>query len=693
MSRLLTLIISIYFALCSPLTQAHGQTQLKAKAPPPSPQGILNKLLAPGPLMKGHKDLEHADCLSCHAAGKGVPDRKCLDCHKEIRQSMNKPKSFHKLTEQECIGCHSDHQGRDYDAVQFDTEAFDHNKTGYSLTTEHAKLKCAECHTDTRKGKAIRPNDTRFFGPVATCKSCHIKDDTHDFKGKWAAMDCNECHREDTWKVASWFEPLKNSSPKKQEGFNHNTQTRYQIDGKHSNVACNDCHKLIPNQKAKNSTERQYIWPDLKTKTCESCHKNPHAGKFSPALQAKSCTECHVTSSWTNFPALEKNFDHNQLTRFALTGKHKDITCKSCHVRDGKPIYKFPNDYAGFCVSCHSNIHKDQFRRDYSSEACATCHGTTTFSELKPFNHDKQSNFKLTGDHWRIKDQCIKCHTPTNKILTEEPIKHAGRFIFEHPEKNYCIDCHTNVHKDQFHSNFAEKSCSDCHTTVDFLKNLPFNHNQTNYPIKGKHSELGCIKCHTPTNAMYAPPYKKPKGKYIFPDLKSRNCAACHSDPHKGKLGTRCMDCHSESHNWSSIEDFHKNFLLVGAHNLLSCEQCHGQDNRRRLTGASERCVFCHKKDDNHNGGLPECQQCHSQQTWQATTFHHSMSQFPLIGAHRTAECNACHRNGQYQGTPTDCASCHAKDARAVTFPNHSLPGFEECSECHNQFSFRGKGR
>jgi hypothetical protein len=28
-----------------------------------------------------------------------------------------------------------------------------------------------------------------------------------------------------------------------------------------------------------------------------------------------------------------------------------------------------------------------------------------------------------------------------------------------------------------------------------------------------------------------------------------------------------------------------------------------------------------------------------------------------------------------------------------VTFPNHSLPGFEDCSECHNQFSFRGKGR
>ena len=32
-------------------------------------EGLLNQLLAPGPLTKNHKDLEGTDCLKCHSAG------------------------------------------------------------------------------------------------------------------------------------------------------------------------------------------------------------------------------------------------------------------------------------------------------------------------------------------------------------------------------------------------------------------------------------------------------------------------------------------------------------------------------------------------------------------------------------------------------------------------------------------------
>ncbi len=42
----------------------------------PVAEGALNRLLAPGPLMKGHQELESSDCLKCHEVGKGDSGRK-----------------------------------------------------------------------------------------------------------------------------------------------------------------------------------------------------------------------------------------------------------------------------------------------------------------------------------------------------------------------------------------------------------------------------------------------------------------------------------------------------------------------------------------------------------------------------------------------------------------------------------------
>jgi len=685
-SKIIGILSIIVFA--SPITLAASNSKSSKNS-----QGILNKLLAPGPLSAPHKDLEHASCLSCHAAANGVPDKKCLDCHKDIRRSIEKPKSFHKLTQKPCLSCHSEHKGRDYDSAIIDKLTFDHSKTGSPLSKPHAKLACEECHKNKRTDKALRPEDTHYFGPTPSCNSCHNKDDPHQFTGKFQSTDCSQCHRDDSWKVNGIYDSIKPNKLPPPPHFFHNIETKYRVDGKHLDVRCNECHVKVDPSDTRGNATRQYSWPDLNQKTCESCHKNPHIGKFPPTLMNRKCNECHITSSWTKLPQLEKNFDHNNLTRFELTGRHQDITCAACHLRDGRDVYKFQNASSGFCTSCHKNIHSDQFRPDYRSEACLTCHDTTSFTKLKPFNHDTETHFRLTGDHLRIKNQCTKCHTPTSRILSEKPRKFAGKFIFANRENGYCTECHTNVHLDQFHQKYREQACSQCHTTDTFLTRLPFDHASTGYTITGKHANLECRECHKPTSVKFPSPLPRYKSQFMFPDLANRNCATCHKDPHNGKLGSRCINCHSEQHAWSSIDDFHKNYLLVGAHNLLSCEQCHGPDNHRRLTGASERCVFCHKKDDHHNGGLPECAQCHTQQNWQILNFSHSLTQFPLTGAHRSATCNACHKRGIYEGTPYDCQSCHARDAQGVSFPNHALAGFEDCGSCHNPFSFKSGRR
>ncbi|MBP7692392.1 MAG: hypothetical protein KA764_10765, partial [Anaerolineales bacterium] len=71
---------------------------------------------------------------------------------------------------------------------------------------------------------------------------------------------------------------------------------------------------------------------------------------------------------------------------------------------------------------------------------------------------------------------------------------------------------------------------------------------------------------------------------------------------------------------------------------------------------------------------------------------------FPLVGRHAEAACTACHTNGQYRGTPRDCAGCHAAETPAEHFPGDCVrchtatgwtpaqfdhAGFTDCVSCH----------
>ena len=54
---------------------------------------------------------------------------------------------------------------------------------------------------------------------------------------------------------------------------------------------------------------------------------------------------------------------------------------------------------------------------------------------------------------------------------------------------------------------------------------------------------------------------------------------------------------------------------------------------------------------------------------------------FPLVGAHATQACAACHKNGVYKGTPRDCVGCHLADYQQTTNPNHAAAGFPTTCE------------
>jgi hypothetical protein len=165
-------------------------------------------------------------------------------------------------------------------------------------------------------------------------------------------------------------------------------------------------------------------------------------------------------------------------------------------------------------------------------------------------------------------------------------------------------------------------ACDTCHTAVDW-KVIPgkikFNHAQTGFPLRGRHTAVACRDCHA--------------------DLKFANtpnkCQDCHADLHRRKNGAECELCHN-TNGWQvsihNINEHQDRFPLIGAHAVVDCYSCHkvgtvGQFNR---FGLSTECFSCHARDyqragaPNHRalGFSTECRECHlSMDSWSGAVF------------------------------------------------------------------------
>jgi hypothetical protein len=177
-----------------------------------------------------YKDKVSQVCIACHQKDdkhRGVEGNKCEDCHLETDWKTTKDKFDHGLTRFPLLGKHADAK----------------------------KIKCEDCHKS--QAYAAAPLD---------CWSCHEKDDKKSHKRRLGKL-CEPCHNAVDWK--RW-------------DFDHDTRTRFKIDGAHKKLNCYDCHsKPVDDAKL--------------PMACVACHEKDdvHAGSFS-----KQCERCHVTKNW-----------------------------------------------------------------------------------------------------------------------------------------------------------------------------------------------------------------------------------------------------------------------------------------------------------------------------------------------------------------------------------------------------------
>jgi len=171
---------------------------------------------------------------------------------------------------------------------------------------------------------------------------------------------------------------------------------------------------------------------------------------------------------------------------------------------------------------------------------------------------------------------------------------------------------------------------------------------------------------------------------------------------HRGELGADCEACHVEdARRWLLRPEIAQHdatrFPLVGTHAAVACWRCHSGAEVGDFSGASVECVDCHlddlaratEPDHQASGFVDDCQRCHLPTRWDGAGFTHST--WPLTGAHRVLDCEACHTGGMYQGTPRDCVACHLDDYQGTTDPDHELFGFSTaCEQCHDTSSWEG---
>lgn len=383
-----------------------------------------------------------AVCAACHPPQKpfrDAPDR-CIDCHEDDDRHGGR-------LGQQCGDCHQ--------ATRWSKHAFDHDKTNFRLELKHDQVLCAACHPNQRykdtprecaschrvddvhrgaygdkcqtchtpaKWKQVRfdhdrKTDFKLLGnhrdltctachrsgrgddkPSKTCIGCHRGDDEHQGRN---GEQCDSCHTNVSWRRAR---------------FDHTRDAKVELTGKHADVACRLCH---PGGVEKRKTPRQ----------CSDCHRpdDVHDGELGQA-----CSRCHDDAGW-----LRVAFDHD-LTRFPLNGLHAVAPCEACHAS------RKYTDVPTACGDCHRN---DDVHKGGLGATCAQCHNPNAWL-LWRFDHDRQTDFKLTGSHRGI--VCRACHAEATDPARQSAV---------------CIDCHQG---DDAHSGRFGRRCDRCHNTESF---------------------------------------------------------------------------------------------------------------------------------------------------------------------------------------------------------------------------------
>lgn len=565
-------------------------------------------------------------CKSCHDRGNSRKPSKGRACVK-CHDAVHLAKFGNN-----CKACHGSIK---WTRLPESIGRASHGKTRFSLKGLHKKTPCAKCH------QSSIPQKKRYRNLAhKRCTDCHA--DEHE--GSFQARDkgeCSGCH------TPRGFWPANFDTPK------HKT-TNFPLEGRHKSTPCSRCHE---------SSRPKKVFR-VEKKACVDCHENPHGDQFKVEMSKGGCSTCHNASGWSR-----PNIDHKA---WPLTNVHATTPCEACHkASESDRALGSGATYKGVsrnCEGCHEDVHVGQFRLTSPKRACKECHTTKGFKITK-FEHAATTGHSLTQSHATL--DCSSCHP-------KESLPNGGEAIRYRLGYSSCSDCHANPHSRGKREALQGLDCSACHTGQSWpMSNTAgqrggFDHARTGFPLSGEHGAVLCTNCH------------KPKQKV------SRECASCHQDQHRGRLGLQCDSCHNPR-SWQQTRASRRHRLtrlpLTGMHAVLDCSSCHLRRNDRQYQPVPADCFACHEDDyrrDIHPSHLADaatgkaafsrqCSNCHQASGWSPAYISSAGSLLSKVtrradhdkhfllsrGSHRSATCQSCHTTPARPKSFT-CLGCHA---------------------------------
>ena len=632
------------------------------------------------------------DCSSCHSGNYNNTGDLCNDCHNNDYLNTSNPNHQSTGFGTDCEECHTQNA--------WEPATFDHDNQFfpiYSGKHNNEWNECSDCHTNSSNYQVFEcitcheHNQTEmddkhqgvqgYLYLSVECLACHPTGDEEGafnhsaslfpLTGAHTLQECSSCHQNGYANtstecaachqndfnnsidpnhiqagIENSCEECHSSASWKPSSFNHVT-TGFELVGGHNLTQCSDCHSV----NTANATAECFICHESNYNSAEE-----HLSRNYP----KTCEDCHNTTNWES-----TTFDHNN-TNFALTGSHTNTECSDCH----------NSGYVGtstLCFDCHQTDFNNSINPNHSqagiSHECEDCHSTNNWNPSS-FNHTT-TGFELVGGHNLT--QCSDCHSVSTANATSE-----------------CFICHESNYNsaDEHLSQNYPKTCEDCHNTTNW-ENATFDHNNTNFALTGSHTNANCGDCHT-------------SGYYGT----STVCSDCHisefnnsSNPNHSNLGLsiNCENCHTTNPNWQPASfSVHNDFYLIqGAHTSIEndCSTCHNSN----YNNTPDQCYGCHQNNYTSTTNPPhqtsgfgtDCEDCHSQNAWEPSTFDHDGQYFPIYsGKHREEwnNCSDCHTN-QSDFSNFSCLECHEHNQSKMDDKHKEEDGYAylstACYDCH----------
>jgi hypothetical protein len=151
-------------------------------------------------------------------------DRTCTECHVDPHRGQFRERMLKAGSGGKAAGCETCHSLSSWKELS----KFDHASTEYPLVGAHRAVACADCHRPPNLETTLV--NVNFQAAPKLCEECHKDPHGAQFAINGKPTQCAPCHNTVKWKPSL---------------FDHNTRTKFALEGVHKNVRCVRCHSTV----------------------------------------------------------------------------------------------------------------------------------------------------------------------------------------------------------------------------------------------------------------------------------------------------------------------------------------------------------------------------------------------------------------------------------------------------------------